>query len=285
MSKGIIQSGWGDVTLPGERLNPEGDEQRRKLTPSDIWQFLRFCAVGTSNAIIDFGILNLLLWLYPTTNTWKTLGYNSLAVLLASTNSFFWNKYWTFRQRNPITFREVYRFIVVAGGTTIMNDSLMWLLGRTFPGIIGSTLLGANVLKLSAIIGTMSISFFGMRLWVFFQHRFAEEERFLADYETERLPALKLFYDLDTSVTYALGKSRSGDKAAQNHACASRTQKHWQVEEPIAFSLVETPPSSSDAPLLPITPLPALNSGQSLARNLRSVKLRPLRETESALES
>ena len=257
----------------------------RKTKKTDILQFLRFCIVGTSNAVIDFGVLNLLLWLYPTTSVWKILEYNSLAVLLASTNSFFWNKYWTFRQRNPITFREIYRFIVVAGGTTIMNDSLMWLLGRTFPGIIGSNLLGANVLKLGAIIGTMSVSFFGMRLWVFFQHRFAEEARSLADYETERLPALKLFYDLDTSVTYALGKSRSGDKAAQNHVCAPRTQKHWQVEELISFSLVETPPSSSYAPILPITPLPALNSGQSLARNLRPIKLRPLRETESALES
>ncbi len=515
-----------------------------KIKKADIQQFLRFCIIGTSNAVIDFGVLNLLLWLYPTTNTWKTLEYNSLAVLLASTNSFFWNKYWTFQQRNPVTSQEVYRFIVVAGGTTIMNDSLMWLLGRTFPGIIGSNLLGANVLKLIAIIGTMSISFFGMRLWVFFQHRFAEEERSLADYETEKLPALKLFYDRDTSVTYALGKSRSGDKAAQNHTCAPRRkyplktliiiptynelenlplllkeifsyapeadvlivddnspdgtgklaeemgqrnphvyvlhrpgklglgtayiagfkyaihngydaafemdadfshdprylpdflraigqadlvigsryipggntpnwsyirrlisgsgnifarfllgipvrdctagfrcyrrevlqsidldtirsrgyafqieltyraltkgfqivetpitfmdrrlgtskmsrkivlealafvlrtrlsegrvprrqtttlrsvdipleamQKHWQVEEPISFSLVETPPSSSYAPyapILPITPLSALNSGQSLARNLRSVKLRPLRETESALES
>jgi hypothetical protein len=163
--------------------------------------------------------------------------------------------------------------------------AIMWLLGRIFPGIIGSNLLGANILKLSAIIGTMSISFFGMRLWVFLQRRFAEEARSLADYETERLPALKLFYDPDTSVTYALGQSRPGDKAAQNHACASRTQKHWQVEEPISFSLVETPPSSSDAPILPITPLPALKSGHSPARNLRSVKLRPLRETESALES
>lgn len=159
-----------------------------KMRGTDIWQFLRFCVVGTSNAIIDFGVLNLLLWLYPTTDVWKTLGYNSVAVLMASTNSFFWNKYWTFQQRHPITFQEVYRFIVVSSGTTLMNDTLMWLLGRAFPGNMGSSLLGANVLKLGAIIGTMSISFFGMRLWVFFQHRFAGEAQSLSDYETQKLP-------------------------------------------------------------------------------------------------
>src|SRR2546421_12712757 len=140
----------------------EEDEKVSRIQKVDIWQFLRFCIVGTSNAVIDFGVLNLLLRLYATSDTWKTLEYNSIAVLLASTNSFFWNKYWTFQQRNPITFQEVYRFIVVASGTTLMNDTLIWLLGRTFPGVMGSSLLGSNVLKLGAIIGTMSISFFGM---------------------------------------------------------------------------------------------------------------------------
>src|SRR6266849_349809 len=163
----------------------------KKITKADVWQFLRFCAVGTSNAIIDFGVLNLLLWLYPTIDLWKTLEYNSIAVLLASTNSFFWNKYWTFQQRHPITLQEVYRFIVVASGTTLMNDTLMWQLGRAFPGILSSGLIGANVLKLGAIVGTMSISFFGMRLWVFFQHRFAEEVPSLADAKLEKLAGIK----------------------------------------------------------------------------------------------
>jgi putative flippase GtrA len=194
---------------PGEHQYKEGRKGLKKIQKADIWQFLRFCIVGTLNAVIDFGVLNLLLWLYPTANTWKTLEYNSVAVLLASTNSFFWNKYWTFQQRNPITFQETYRFIVVASGTTLMNDSLMWLLGRTFPGIMGSSLIGANILKLGAIVGTMSISFFGMRLWVFFQHRFAGEASSLSDYETKKLSAIKLVYDVDTIVIRVPSKAKS----------------------------------------------------------------------------
>lgn len=178
---------------------------RGRIKKADIWQFLRFCIVGTSNAVIDFGVLNLLLWLYPTTNPWKTLEYNSIAVLLASTNSFFWNKYWTFQKRDAITFQEVYRFIVIAASTTLMNDSLMLALGRAFPGIMSSSLLGANMLKLSAIIGTMSVSFFGMRLWVFFQHRFVGKASFPVDYETTTLPTIKLVYDIDTVGIEAIG--------------------------------------------------------------------------------
>src|SRR5712692_8576971 len=200
---------WEATVLPTRQLpstqgRKVGSKVPYRAKKADIWQFLRFCIVGSLNAVIDFGVLNLLLWLYPTTTTWKTLGYNSVAVLLASTNSFFWNKYWTFQKRSPITFQEVYRFVVVAGGTTLMNDTLMWLLGRIFPGIMGSNLIGSNILKLGAIIGTMSISFFGMQLWVFFQHRFAGEARTLTDHVTERLSALKLAYDVDTIVLGAL---------------------------------------------------------------------------------
>src|SRR5437667_1804854 len=125
-----------------------------KIKKADIWQFVRFCIVGSLNAIIDFLVLNVLLWAYPTGNTWRVLGYNSVAVLLAATNSFFWNKYWTFQQRRPITFQEVSRFTIVASGTILMNDLLMWLLSGLFPGIIRSTLIGANALKLGAIMGS-----------------------------------------------------------------------------------------------------------------------------------
>ena len=166
-----------------------------------IWQFLRFCVVGTSNAVIDFGVLNLLLWLYPTTDLWKTLGYNSIAVVLASTNSFFWNKHWTFQQRNPITLQEAYRFTVLASGTTLMNDVLMWLLGRIFPSLMTSSFIGANAVKLAAIIGTMSISFFGMRLWVFFHKRFAGEAELLLAYGTDKLLAIEPIYDANANST------------------------------------------------------------------------------------
>ena len=171
MLKQVMQSRGRDVILPEGSLYSatKGKGPQRKIMSPDFRQFLRFCVVGSVNAVIDFALLNVLLWAYPTTNTEKILFYNSLAVLLASTNSFFCNKYWTFQQRESITLSEVLRFVVVAGATTGMNDALMLLLSKLFPDVMRSTLIGANALKLAAIIGTMSISFFGMRLWVFFK--------------------------------------------------------------------------------------------------------------------
>jgi dolichol-phosphate mannosyltransferase len=170
MVKEVLQSREGFATLQNELINLEVNKQR-KITKSDIWQFLRFCMVGSLNAVIDFAVLNILLWLYPTGDIWRVLEYNSFAVLMAATNSFFWNKYWTFKQRHPITRQEVFRFAVLTCSTVLMNDLLIELLARIFPGLMNSALIGSNILKLGAIIGTTSVSFFGMRLWVFFQRK------------------------------------------------------------------------------------------------------------------
>jgi putative flippase GtrA len=185
LSRQVLQDNEQPVALPHEQLDPKMDGERRKFTLSEIWQFLRFCVVGSLNAIIDFAVLDLLLWIYPTSDTTKILLFNSIAVLLAATNSFFWNKYWTFRNRQPISMAEIGRFVVVAGATAALNDALMLLLTLLFPRVMNSSLIGANLLKLGAILGTTSVSFFGMRLWVFFQRRHAPLPSLIADLARE----------------------------------------------------------------------------------------------------
>lgn len=130
-------------------------------------QFLRFCTVGASNAVIDFGVLNVLLWLRPTALGVVLLAYNTLAVLLAATNSFVWNRRFTFRLRGPVTGAEIARFGVIALGTAALNTTVLAILTRAFPRLMTSGLAGANLLKVGAIVGAMVLSFFGMRLWVF----------------------------------------------------------------------------------------------------------------------
>ena len=58
------------------------------------------------------------------------------------------------------------RFAVVAAGTAGLNDLVLLVLSAVFPALMGSGTLGANVLKLGAILGAMALSFFGMRFWV-----------------------------------------------------------------------------------------------------------------------
>src|SRR6266487_5853272 len=63
-----------------------GSKLPLKIKKADIWQFARFCVVGSLNAIIDFLVLNMLFWTHPPTDMWLVLSYNSAAVLLAATN-------------------------------------------------------------------------------------------------------------------------------------------------------------------------------------------------------
>ena len=73
-----------------------------KINSGTLGQFARFCVVGTSNAVIDFGVLNVMLTVFPSRATVPLLVYNSVAVVLAATNSFVWNRHFTFRMRGPI---------------------------------------------------------------------------------------------------------------------------------------------------------------------------------------
>ena len=161
-----------DVRATDELLARLCKEQSTGKTSSGaLGQLARFCVVGTSNAIIDFGVLNVALAAFPTKATVPLLAYNTAAVVLAATNSFVWNRRFTFRVRGPLRAGEVARFAVVAAGTAGLNDLVLLVLSAVFPALMGSGTLGANVLKLGAILGAMALSFFGMRCWVFIGKR------------------------------------------------------------------------------------------------------------------
>jgi putative flippase GtrA len=133
-------------------------------------QFLSFSLVGGLNTTIDLLVLNGLLWLWPTQNTVSLLTYNSLAYVLGATNSFFWNKYWTFQSRYRTTPRELMRFILTTLCGLVINNVLLWIASEVLhPSMINAT-LWANASKALAIGGTFMVSFLGMRLWVFVRH-------------------------------------------------------------------------------------------------------------------
>ena len=149
-----------EVRARAERLSRLSQEQSIGNTSNGaLWQFARFCVVGTSNAIIDFGVLNAALAAFPTKATVPLLAYNTAAVVLAATNSFVWNRRFTFRVRGPLQAGEVARFAVVAAGTAGLNDLVLLLLSAVFPALMGSGTLGANVLKLGAILGRWPFRF------------------------------------------------------------------------------------------------------------------------------
>jgi putative flippase GtrA len=161
----------GSWTKDEIQARPSKEKRTGKAVGEMPGQFVRFCLVGTSNAIIDFGVLNAALAVFPTRTTVPLLAYNTAAVVLAATNSFVWNRRFTFRVRGPLQAGEVARFAMVAAGTAGLNDLMLLALSGLFPALMVSGALGANVLKLGAILGALALSFFGMRFWVFIGKR------------------------------------------------------------------------------------------------------------------
>lgn len=141
--------------------------KREKLKSGGI-RFSKFSMVGATNALVDIGTLNLLLWLEPTRDAWMLAIYNAIALVLANINSYFGNTLWTFRGRADHGRRQTTLFFVQAIINISVSNGLFWLLVRELlaydvvPGWIAG-----NVAKVISIIVASTISFFLMRYVVF----------------------------------------------------------------------------------------------------------------------
>ncbi|MEM7348214.1 MAG: GtrA family protein, partial [Chloroflexota bacterium] len=74
--------------------------------PKEVTRFIKFSVVGAIGAVIDFGLLNLLLYLFDNVLGWHILANysidgnllvaNTLSVGAAILSNFTWNRLWTY---------------------------------------------------------------------------------------------------------------------------------------------------------------------------------------------
>lgn len=130
--------------------------------------YARFSLVGASNALVDLGILNLLLLIEPTRTPWRLVAYSIVALIATNANSYLWNTLWTFRHRARHDSRHTGMFVLqavfsIGAGSLVLWLAASWLV--TYTDL--SPLLGANLAKaLSMLVGSTT-SFFLMRFVVF----------------------------------------------------------------------------------------------------------------------
>jgi putative flippase GtrA len=150
-------------------------QKKEDLAPSNkdwmygLWQLIRFGIVGGLNTVIDVLLLNVFLWIYPTNATLLVLLFNSIAYVLGAVNSFLLNKYWTFKNYKRPTLSEILRFSLTTAIGVACSDAILWGANLLLTRWISDTTLLTNLAKLLAIMGTVGISYLGMRLWVFVQ--------------------------------------------------------------------------------------------------------------------
>ncbi len=141
-----------------------------------LYQFGKFAAVGTLNSFIDVGVFNLETFLLGTTpiSTAIFAGLKAISFLFGTTNSFFWNKYWTFseaRSSHPEgaikETKEAASFYVIALIGWGVNVGVATLAKLWEPSGVNTKIWIDIVAPLCGIAASFLWDFFGYKYLVF----------------------------------------------------------------------------------------------------------------------
>jgi len=89
-----------------------------------ILKFLKFCLVGFSGMVVDFGTT----WLCKEKFKWNKYVSNSIGFVLAATNNYIWNRLWTFQSDNANIPIEYGKFFVISIIGLGINNLVVYLL-------------------------------------------------------------------------------------------------------------------------------------------------------------
>jgi undecaprenyl-diphosphatase len=131
-------------------------------------KYAQFSLVGVSNAMVDLGVLNLLLLIYPTRSPEILVLYNLVALAVTNANSYLWNTLWTFRHHARHDAKQVGAFGLQAAVGIGVSTIVLWLVAH---GLVAYAnfppLIGANVAKLSSMLVGSTTSFLLLRFFIF----------------------------------------------------------------------------------------------------------------------
>jgi putative flippase GtrA len=144
---------------------------RHGLTKS-LKRYMMFLLVGLMNAAVDLIVFNLFLLIGPTHAVWALSLYNTMAVVAAIANSYYWNKRWTFASQATGSVRERGWFIAQAGVNLVLNDLIVVWVSRYLVFSKSVPLLASgNAAKVIAMIASSGLSYLFMHYLVFRPNR------------------------------------------------------------------------------------------------------------------
>jgi membrane protein DedA with SNARE-associated domain/putative flippase GtrA len=131
-------------------------------------KYAQFSLVGISNAMVDLGVLNLLLLIYPTRSPEILVLYNLVALALTNANSYLWNTLWTFRHHARHDAKQVGAFGLQAAVGIGVSTIVLWLVAHALVAYANfPPLIGGNVAKLSSMLVGSTTSFVLLQFFIF----------------------------------------------------------------------------------------------------------------------
>jgi putative flippase GtrA len=138
-----------------------------KLLPV-LYQFAKFAAVGSLNSFMDLGIFNLETALYggiPGAEIFAA--FKAVSFLVATTNSFFWNKYWTFEAGGSVRAGEAAKFYGIAIAGAFLNVGMATFVKGLAPSALPINFWVNIVAPIAGIFTVLFWNFMGYKFFVF----------------------------------------------------------------------------------------------------------------------
>ena len=134
-----------------------------------FFQLAKFGLIGVSNTIIDLGIYTLLIFLTGITSGAAITGFKTISVIIAIINSYLWNKFWSFENKEVKQVAgEFTKFVSVSIIGLIFNVAITTLMTNylNHPNAI-SNATWAGLSGITASVLVLTWNFVGYKLLVF----------------------------------------------------------------------------------------------------------------------
>lgn len=134
-----------------------------------IPQITRFAGVGVLNTLVDFGILDLfILFIGFGWGVYSFTIYKTISFIIANLNSYFWNKYWTFKDTSRDYIKEYTQFLVVSLVALLLNVGIASGITLYIHPLFNMRIESwSNLAALIGGLATFIWNFFGYKLIVF----------------------------------------------------------------------------------------------------------------------
>ena len=151
-------------------------QQNRK----ELMRFAKFLVVGTIGAVVDFGLLNVLMLTlrarHVDLGTWRLFGAltlngnltlsNTISFTSAVISNFIWNRFWTYPEsRSKPLVGQLGQFFVVNIAGLAINLTVLNALDPFFTRLLGP--LGYNAAKAVATAVVLFWNFIVNRFWTY----------------------------------------------------------------------------------------------------------------------